>query len=130
MVEYTINAVNNLLVDLRRDTDQILLHAAEVTEKIPCPYTKDYLRMIRERAQDINILSEDITKLKKDDVVEKMHKVLDDIVMVQGPVHNLIGLRRNHEESGELKPNGILGLLGKYSEVLDDYINSIYDLIR
>jgi|SRR3989344_1116220 len=130
MVEYTINAVNNLLVDLRRDTDQLLLHAVEVTEKIPCPYTKNYLKMIKGRADDLYILSEDITKLEKDDLVERMYKVLDDITMVQGPVDSLIGLRRHHEERGNLKSNGILDLLRKYSEALDDYTASIYDLIR
>lgn len=131
MVEYTINAVNTLLVNLREDTYTFLGKAINefLEEKIPTPYTKEYLKMIRERAQDINFLGRDITQLTRDEINERLHTVLDDIIMVHGSVNSLIHIREHHEKMGELEPNEILDLLRKYSEALDNYSEGINDLI-
>ena len=132
MVEYTINAVNLLLTNLKEDTYSFLGSAVNkaIEEKIPTPYTTDYLKMIRERAQDINFLGRDITQLVEGEIKEMLHAILDDIMMVQGPVDTLIHIRENHERLGGLKPNGILDLLKEYSKTLDNYTEGINDLIR
>lgn len=132
MVEYTINAVNNLLVDLRNDTYDFLGSAFNnfLEEKISIPYSRDYLRMIRERAEDINLLSQDVAQFPGEEVKERLHRVLDDIIMVQGPVDSFIHVREHHEKTERLEPNGILDLLRKYSKALEDYTESIKKLIE
>ena len=82
MVEYTINAVNLLLTNLKEDTYSFLGSAVNkaIEEKIPTPYTTDYLKMIRERAQDINFLGRDITQLVEGEIKEMLHAILDDII--------------------------------------------------
>ena len=132
MVEYTINAVNTLLVNLRDDTYSFIGSAVNevIEEKILIPDTKGYLKIIRERAEDIAFLGKDITQLTEDEVKKRLHAVLDDIIRVQAPVHSLMHIREYYEKTRGLTPNGILDLLREYSNALDDYAEGINDLIN